>query len=105
LQSYSPFYDIATFTDPKLVELFILDGTISLISLSEKDWKRKIIKALARDGVCRLRSSNNSSLRSHLIELLSEPIDVDFLQLFVMIVGIQREKRDLIITLKLKEEW
>jgi hypothetical protein len=105
LQSYSPFYDIATFTDPKLVELFILDGTISLISLSEKDWKRKIIKALARDGVCRLRSSNNSSLRSHLIELLSKPIDVDFLQLFVMIVGIQREKRDFIITLKLKEEW
>jgi Helicase conserved C-terminal domain/DEAD/DEAH box helicase len=106
LQSYSPFKQ-NIFTDPKLVQFFILEDKIQYVNISEYDWKEKVVSALAMNGICKLRSNPTSktNLRNELVTLLSEPIDIDFLQLFVVIAGIEKERTDTIVSLKLREEW
>ena len=39
------------------------------------------------------------------VTVLPNAIDVEFLQLFVVITGVHRERKDFIVTLKLREEW
>ena len=105
LQSYSPFKSYDIFTDPKIVRLFMLKENINIIKMESEKWREKISFSLARDGICKLQTSNEKALRSNLVEILAQPIDVDFLQLFVVIAGVHRERKDFIVTLKLKEEW
>lgn len=106
LQSYSPFKQ-NIFTDPKLVQFYILEEKINLINMYDNDWKEKVVFALAKHGMCKLRSTGKeeNNLRTELVALLTKPIDVDFLQLFVVISGIEKERTDVIVSLKLREEW
>lgn len=106
LQSYSPFTQ-NKFTDPKLVRFYILEERIKTINMSDENWKDEIVTTLASHGVCKLKSTEKeeSILRNELVSLLTRPIDVDFLQLFVVIAGIEKERADIIVSLKLREEW
>ncbi|SFV65473.1 Lhr-like helicases [hydrothermal vent metagenome] len=105
LQSYSPFKSYNIFTDPQIVRLFMLKENIAIIKMESENWREKISSSLARGGICKLQTSNEKTLRSNLVEILAKPIDVGFLQLFVVITGVQRERKDFIVTLKLREEW
>lgn len=105
LQSYNPFKSYNIFTDPKIVRLFMLKENITIIKIESEKWREEISISLARDGICKLQTSDEEALRINLIEILAKPIDVEFLQLFVVITGVQRERKDFIVTLKLREEW
>lgn len=106
LQSYSPFNQ-NTFTDPKLVKHYILEKKIKNINIYDNEYKEKVHKYLSKYGVCKLISNKEDGniVRSILTELLTKPVDVDFLQLFIVIVGIEKDKDNTIVTLKLREEW
>lgn len=106
LQSYSPFKQ-NIFTDPKLVKSYILEEKIQYVDMLDGDWNKQTLKLLAKHGVCKLKSStqNEKELRGHLVKLLTKPVDVDFLQLFIVIVGIEKDRTGTTISLKLREEW
>ena len=106
LQSYSPFKE-NTFTDPKLVKQYILEEKIQEVDLASSEWKQKVFNLLSKYGVCKLKSpnSNESELRAHLVNLLAQPVDVDFLQLFIVVVGIEKDRNGTVVSLKLREEW
>lgn len=106
LQSYSPFKQ-AMFTDPKLVKSYILEEKIQYVDMSDEDWNKDTLRLLAKHGVCKLKSStqNEKELRGHLVKLLTRPVDVDFLQLFIVIVGIEKDRTGTVVSLKLREEW
>lgn len=106
LQSYSPFKQ-NEFTDPKLVKFYTLEEKIQYVNMLDEDWNKQTLKLLAKHGVCKLKSSttNEKELRGHLVRLLTKPVDVDFLQLFIVIVGIEKDRTGTTVSLKLREEW
>ena len=106
LQSYSPFNQ-NKFTDPQLVKSYILEEKIRYININDIDWDKQVSKYLSRYGVCKLiaDTKDEKTLRKELSELLTKPVDVDFLQLFIVIVGIEKNKEGSVVTLKLREEW
>lgn len=106
LQSYSPFIQ-NKFTDPKLVKFYILEEKIKSTDIEDKEWTKEVYKNLSRYGICKLTAKivDESLLRNELSKLLSKPVDVDFLQLFIVIVGIERNRNEMVVTLKLREEW
>jgi len=106
LQSYSPFKQ-NIFTDPKLVKHYILEEKIKYVDMVEEDWNTQTLQLLAKYGVCKLKSTtkNEEELRAHLVKLLTKAVDVDFLQLFIVIVGIEKDRTGTTVSLKLREEW
>ena len=106
LQSYSPFNQ-NKFTDPQLVKFYILEEKIHNINIYDEEWDKEVYKYLARYGVCKLiaHTEDETTLRKELSKLLTKPVDVDFLQLFIVIVGIEKDRSGTVVTLKLREEW
>jgi len=106
LQSYSPF-NPNRFTDPKLVKQYILDEKIHFVNIYDEDSDKQVYKYLSRYGVCKLiaYTKDETILRKKLSMLLTKPVDVDFLQLFIVIVGIEKNRGKTVVTLKLREEW
>lgn len=106
LQSYSPFNQ-SRFTDPQLVKNYILEQKIHFVSIYDEDSNKQVYKYLSRYGVCKLTAytKDEAILRTKLSKLLTKPVDVDFLQLFIVIVGIEKNRNGIVVTLKLREEW
>jgi len=105
LQSYNPYTQIST-NDPKLLRSLIVDKYTPMVNKIDADWKIKVYKNLSIYGQCRLVTTKDDySYKSELHKLLAVPIDVDFLQLYVVIDGIQIGKDNINIMLKLREEW
>ncbi|MBU0720222.1 hypothetical protein KJ877_02650 [bacterium] len=106
LQSYSPFNQ-NKFTDPQLVKSYILEEKIHHVDIYDEDSDNQIYKYLSRYGVCKLTAyaKDEVLLRAKLSKLLTKPVDVDFLQLFIVIVGVEKDGSGTVVTLKLREEW
>lgn len=105
LQSYNPFTQIQT-SDPKLLRSLIIDRNTPLVDKRIDGWKEKLFKNLSEFSQCRLvTDKDDESYKEELHELLTFPVDVGFLQLFIVIDGIKISKNETVITLKLREEW
>ncbi len=105
LQSYNPFTQIQT-SDPKLLRSLIVDRHTPIVDKRVEGWKEKLFQNLSEYSQCRLiTDKNDEEYKDQLLELLTIPVDVGFLQLFIVIHGIKIAKDEIVITLKLREEW
>ncbi|WP_373031948.1 protein DpdJ [Sulfurovum sp.] len=105
LQSYNPFTQIET-NDSKLLRSLIVDRHTPVVDKRKLQWKEKLFKKLSEYGQCRLvTDKSDEEYKDELHELLAIPVDVGFLQLFIVVDGINMSKNETIITLKLREEW
>jgi len=106
LQSYSPF-DQNKFTDPQLVKSYILEEKIHHVNIYDEESDNQVYKYLSKYGVCKLTAytKDEAMLRAKLTKLLTKPVDVDFLQLFIIIAGVEKDGSTTVVTLKLREEW
>ncbi|RLA81394.1 MAG: hypothetical protein DRG78_09260 [Epsilonproteobacteria bacterium] len=105
-QSYSPFRQ-NQFNDPKLIKQFILNDNIQLVEISDTNWQDRTIKLLEKYSVCKLKIKKEQKdifFKESLSKLLAQPIDIDFLQLYIMIDGVEKSKDHVSITLRLREE-
>ena len=105
-QSYNPFRQ-NQFNDPNLVKFFILNDNIKEVDVSDNDWSNKAIELLKKYSACKLIIDKNEFdlfSKSSLTKLLAQPIDIDFLQLYMMIDGVEKSKDRISITLRLREE-
>lgn len=105
-QSYNPFRQ-NQFNDPNIVKHFILNDNIKEVNVNDIDWKDKTIKILKRYSSCKLKVERNQFdkfSKDTLAILLAQPLDIDFLQLYMMIDGVEKLKDSIIITLRLREE-
>ena len=105
-QSYNPFRQ-NQFNDPKLIKQFILNDNIQLIQMSDDNWRNQTIKLLEKYSVCKLKISKDHQdifFKESLSQLLAQPIDIDFLQLYIMIDGVEKLSNYIIVTLRLREE-
>ena len=105
-QSYNPFRQ-NQFNDPKLIKQFILNDNIQLIQMSDDNWRNHTIKLLEKYSVCKLKIGKDHQdifFKESLSQLLTQPIDIDFLQLYIMIDGVEKLSNYIIVTLRLREE-
>ena len=105
-QSYNPFRQ-NQFNDPNLVKHFILNDNIKEVSVNDIEWKDKTIELLKKYSSCKLKVQKNQFdkfSKDTLAILLAQPLDIDFLQLYMMIDGVEKSKDSIIITLRLREE-
>jgi len=105
LQSYNPFTQVQT-SDPKLLRSLIVDSHTPIVNKNVEGWKEELLQNLSKYSQCRLiTDKNDEAYKDELLELLTIPVDVGFLQLFIVIDGIKIAKDHIVITLKLREEW
>ncbi|MAC83370.1 MAG: hypothetical protein CL624_04475 [Arcobacter sp.] len=105
-QSYNPFRQ-SQFNDPSIVKYFILNDNIKEVHFSDVEWKDKIIDLLKKYSSCKLKVEKNEFdkfSKDILSTLLAQPLDIDFLQLYMMVDGVEKLKDSITITLRLREE-
>jgi len=105
MDSYNPFRKVKSI-DPALVRSLLLEPNIPHVKFKSTDWEEKITQALSENGTVQLVSerSEETSLRKVLIRLISEPVDVNFLQFWPIIERMERSDTESKITLTIREQ-
>ena len=103
LQSYQPFRT-GGYTDPALVRELLLDPGPDPIEFGLEDWEDKLAKSLASMGVARLRIPpyREGEFSGVIFQLLSTPVEVDYLQLYP-IISRHQFSEGMILTFILRE--
>jgi superfamily II DNA or RNA helicase len=88
LQSYNPFRRVAL-TDSMLARSLLVDGRLPIVRFGEERWKQRLDQALAAGGQVRLiaTSREREVLRQAAVQLLAEPIEMNYLRLYPVIEG------------------
>ena len=83
LQTYQPFR-AGGYTDPALVRELLLDSGPDPVEFGREDWEDRFAKSLASMGVVRLRIplEREVDFSEVIFQLLSTPVEVDYLQLY-----------------------
>ena len=83
LQTYQPFR-AGGYTDPALVRELLLDSGPDPVEFGREDWEDRFAKSLASMGVVRLRIplEREVDFSGVIFQLLSTPVEVDYLQLY-----------------------
>jgi len=101
--NYNPFVSIET--PDREILLDILPRSLETVPLTDPDWKQKINAALGRNGTVRLFAelSSEKELKSALLELEMEPLDIGYLHLYPLTEGLVRESDGYYVELNIRE--
>ncbi len=104
LQSYNPFRT-RRLTDPALVRCLLLANSIPTVVVGTDDWQSSFTALMAEYATVQLQCAvrDEHSLRQAIVEVLSTPIDVGYLQFFPVVERIERSDADTRATLSLRE--
>ena len=104
LQSYNPFR-ARRVTDPSLVRALLLAPNVSNIMISDPNWQQKFSSLMAEYGVVHLvaKRTAEKNLKEAIVNVVSVPIDVGFLQFFPCVESVERGAEETRITLTLRE--
>jgi hypothetical protein len=105
LQSYNPYRDART-TDPALVRHLLLAQSVETVALAEPNWRDQVHAAFDARGVCRIvvDAADAVALRRALVELVSTPVDIGFLQFFPAVERVERLDGRISVSLILREQ-
>lgn len=103
LASYNPFHTAPEADRHLLVD--ILDASEVPIQLSSPDWWEQVAMSLRTRGIARLTAppSDAPGLRRALLDLATSPLEVDYLQFYPQVEGLERGANGLTATLYLPE--
>ena len=103
--SYNPYRKKKSI-DPELVRNILLTPDLPRVDFGEADWGEKLKQYLAEFGTTQIVSKRveETSLRKALIKIMSQPVDVKFLQFFPIIERVERADSYTKITLTLREQ-
>ena len=103
LQSYQPFRT-GGYTDPALIRELLLDPGPDPIDFGLEDWYAQFANTLATAGVTRVRipTERRVAFSEVLFQILSTPVEVDYLQLYPVISKYQHGE-GMILTFILRE--
>ena len=103
LQSYQPFRT-GGYTDPALIRDLLLDPGPDPIDFGLEDWYAQFANTLATAGVTRIRipTERRVAFGEVLFQILSTPVEVDYLQLYPVISKYQHGE-GMILTFILRE--
>lgn len=103
LASYNPYCKMVP-ADPRLIRDESMQLTSS-VAVEEEAWQAKISDELAEHGTGRVSASAHHPglLRSAILELVTQPIEADFLYLYPYVAQLQRTGDRLVATLHLRE--
>ena len=105
MDSYNPFRKIKSI-DPALVRCLLLEPNIPHVKFKSDGWEEKITQSLSENGTVQLVSerSEETSLRVELIRLISEPVDVNYLQFWPIVERMERSESETKVTLTIREQ-
>ncbi len=103
LSTYNPF---APLPDPDreiLKDILIIDDNV--IMLEDQNWRDKVVGALAQFGTARIYApvSKREDLKKNIQDLMVEPMEIGFLNLYPRIESLQRDKDGYYATLDIRE--
>ncbi len=101
--NYNPFVNIED-ADRNIL-LDILNSDVEVISVHDSDWKDKVILAIQKTGSVRLYAelAKESELKSALLSLALEPMDIDYLHLYPLIESVVRESDGYYVDVDIRE--
>ncbi|MDQ3802286.1 MAG: DEAD/DEAH box helicase [Acidobacteriota bacterium] len=75
------------------------------VSLDDPDWRGEVTEVLKHVGAVSLvaSSANHDELKSALLDLVAEPLDINFLHLYPQVEGFRREPDALVAMLRMRE--
>lgn len=75
------------------------------VSLDAPDWRGEVTEVLRHEGAVSLvaSSDNHKELKSALLDLVAEPLDINFLHLYPQVEGFRREPDALVAMLRMRE--
>ncbi len=102
--SYNPFRK-SGYTDPSLIRDLVKFGQIPEVDISSSNWREEYAQALRQTGFVTLLSYGEDSkdLHSVLHKLIADPVDVNFLQFYPAVYGIERREGSDAVTLVIRE--
>ena len=105
LQSFNPYRGART-TDPALVRHLLLAQSVETIALAEPSWRDQVHAAFDAQGICRIvvDAADAAALRPALVELVSMPVDIGFLQFFPVVERVERFDGRISVSLILREQ-
>ena len=89
------------------LEIKFLLKLLKNLSPTDDTYQYLMNELLKKYSACKLIIDKNEFdlfSKSSLTKLLAQPIDIDFLQLYMMIDGVEKSKDRISITLRLREE-
>ena len=103
--SYNPYRKKKSI-DPELVRNILLTPDLPRVDFGKANWGEKLKQSLAEFGTTQIVSKRveETSLRKALIKIMSQPVDVKFLQFFPIIERVERADSYTKITLTLREQ-
>ncbi len=103
LSSYNPFAPLPG--ADRLMVLEEMQASEKHVELGGDGWREQLELALATSGVVHLdaKPHKQAELRGAVMELLGTPVDVDFLQLYPQVEGVERSHEQLSVRLHLRE--
>ncbi|MBW4091716.1 MAG: DEAD/DEAH box helicase [Proteobacteria bacterium] len=104
LQSYNRYVNRRS-TDPRLTRA-LLQRAGRRVSFGAPGWRDDLARSLAQEGAAELfgNAEDLAGLRAALLEALTTPIDVGFLQFFPKIERTERQANGLVIALVVQEQ-
>lgn len=104
LQSYNPFRSRRV-TDPALVRHLLLAANIPTVDAGTGDWQSAFAALMAEFATVQLQcpARDEHRLRRALVNALTTPIDVGYLQFFPVVERIERTEAKTYVTLSLRE--
>jgi hypothetical protein len=106
LDSYNPYRRSTGHTEPRLVCELLMRGAFPSIALEESDWRDRIQNELRRHGTCRLMADRrrHGDLAAAVARILTEPVDVGYLQYFPCVERTEQDATHLSVVLTIWEE-
>ena len=100
---YNPF-SIVPEADREIL-LDVLQPAETVVKLEEPNWQEQVNEALRTVGTASLsaRSTSRQALKSALLKIMMEPVDVDFLNLYPAVEGMRRTSQGYVARLRIRE--
>jgi hypothetical protein len=100
---YNPF-SIVPEADREIL-LDVLQPAETLVKLEEADWQEQVNEALRTVGNASLsaRLTSRQALKSALLKIMMEPVDIGFLNLYPAVEGMRRTSQGYVARLRIRE--
>jgi hypothetical protein len=88
----------------RLLAAALLKDHHATVSVEEPDWRSLVDAALANDGSVKLTATaDRRNMRTALLDLCIEPVDLGFLHAYPRIAQVQRDERGVTVEMELAE--
>ena len=93
------------FTDPSLIRDLVLVGRPELIEFGSPSWEADLAGALAKGGSASLQVTHGEEgqLAASLFPLLAEPIEMNYMLLYPVVVNVDRNEIGTVVTFAIRE--